>query len=341
MRNFIIKRIFSGLLVILGILASGLWMISQIPGSYRDLSDLEPIENNVKEFSKAETSIPLFYFGVLSKLGRDKSLDLHWNGNQNLFHQTLSAYLKLDFGNSSIDGVPVGEKFAQAFPWSLAVQLPAILILLLLGVFLSIESSLRGDRLWVRLADNLLLVFTSVPGFWMATLLLFFFANTAYLKWFPSGMQAINNHNPFYCWIRYPQYFVLPIICLVLPSLAYLIRILKAGLKENMDSLHWTRVLSSGVSSRRALFVDALPQASIPFTVWMAGILPAIFSGSVVIEQIFSIPGLGRLMYISIYTRDWPVVQFLFFFTAVLTVLGFMVSDIIIRYLDPRIKINT
>ncbi|MBK9108894.1 MAG: ABC transporter permease [Saprospiraceae bacterium] len=165
-----------------------------------------------------------------------------------------------------------------------------------------------------------------------------FFANATYFKWFPTGMQSINTKDPFYSWLYHPSYFFLPLVCLVLPALAYLVHMLRNGLMESMESPFWIKAISTGVSFRRALISEALPQASIPLAGWLAGILPALFSGSVIIEQIFSIPGLGRLLYLSIYARDWPVVQFLFFFSSALTILGFIAADFLIRILDPRIK---
>lgn len=339
MKSYLIKRLVSGVGILLCVLLLGIWMIDQIPGDHTDY---------YPEEYQAETLIPtkgskraLFYWSFLTQGTQHKEFSLKWNGLNNTFHQTLSNYLSFNFGNSSIDGLAVLSKFKQAFPWSVAVQLPAILLLLGLGVWISIESTLNDGRWYIRWMDRCLLVFNSVPGFWLATLLLFFFANASYFKWFPTGMQSINNKNPFYCWFQHPDYFFLPLMCLVLPSLAYLVHILRNGLKESMESPFWIKSISTGVSPRRALFSEALPQASIPLAGWAAGILPALFSGSVIIEQIFSIPGLGRLLYLSIYARDWPVVQFLFIFSAALTILGFIAADFMIRILDPRIKSNS
>lgn len=336
MGSYIIKRLTSGIGIVLFILVLGMWMIEQIPGNYADSqTEVPPYESELRTVNKED---PLFYWTLIRGHELDKEWNPKWNGLRNEFHKTLCNYLQLHFGNSSIDGVPVIHKFTKAFPWSVAVQLPAILILLGLGLFFSIESTLHRDHWFIRLLDYLLMAFTSVPGFWLASLLLLFFANALFFKWFPTGMQSINHQNPFYCWWAYPSYFILPLVCLVVPSLAYLVRILRNGLKECMDSPHWIRAISTGMSLRRALFLEALPQAAIPMAAWMAGILPALFSGSILIEQIFSIPGLGRLLYMSIYARDWPVVQFLFFLSSGLTVLGFIISDVLIRFLDPRIK---
>jgi ABC-type dipeptide/oligopeptide/nickel transport system permease component len=107
-----------------------------------------------------------------------------------------------------------------------------------------------------------------------------------------------------------------------------------------MHHLFWTRAISTGQTKQSALWTEALPLAMIPLIAWLAGIFPALISGSLIIEQIFGIPGLGRLMYLSIYLRDWPVVQFIFMLAAFLTIAGFIITDILLQLVDPRLRMT-
>jgi peptide/nickel transport system permease protein len=261
-----------------------------------------------------------------------------WNGNRNEFHKKLFSFASFNFGKSLVDGVEVKNKFLTALPWSLILEIPAILFTIVFSIWFAMRRVRFPNSLFMKTIDNGLVWVHSIPGFWLATMLLLLFANPNVFQWFPSGFQSVSSYNPFTIWIYYPQYLLLPLVCLILPALAYLVRMIKNGLEESLQTLFWKRAISTGLSYQQALYKEALPLALIPLIAWCAGILPALISGSLIIEQIFSVPGLGRLMYLSISMRDWPVVQFLFILGAAMTIVGFIISDLLLRFADPRIR---
>ncbi|MCC6753586.1 MAG: ABC transporter permease [Saprospiraceae bacterium] len=337
MLRFILSRFITGAFAFMAILWLGLWIIRQIPGSHAELAAWEA-EAEQSTPAGQEAPLPGFYWSIGSIFSKSRGPFLQWNGTGNSFHLWACRYAKMDFGNSLVDGLPVKEKFRRALPWSMALQLPAIALLLLLSVWLALEAVMRSGSWSMAIADRLLTGLYAVPGFWLATVLLLLFANAECLQILPTGMHGAPSPNPYRLWWVAPQYYLLPLLCLVLPSLAYLQRLVRNGLLEHLQKPHWKRALSTGLPIRTALLMEALPAALPPLVTWMAGVLPALVSGSVIIEQIFSIPGLGRLLYQSIAVRDWPMVQFLFFLGSALTVLGFMCSDLLLRWLDPRLK---
>ncbi len=344
MAAYIIKRLLGGFLVLMLILFISNWLIRLIPGSYEELMKMEGNSFFESETIKSEKN-PLFYFSIIpdkSENYRWSSIlpDFKWNGNRNEFHRELVSYASFNFGKSLVDGVEVRRKFLTALPWSLILEIPAILLTIVLSIWFALRRVRFPNSLFMKTIDNALVWIHSIPGFWLATMLLLLFANPDVLHWFPTGFQSVSSYNPFAIWIYYPQYLVLPLICLVLPALAYLVRMIKNGLEESLQKLFWKRALSTGLSYQQALYNEALPLALIPLIAWCAGILPALISGSLIIEQIFSVPGLGRLMYLSISMRDWPVVQFLFMLGAAMTILGFIISDLLLRFADPRIKLD-
>ncbi|MBK9722457.1 MAG: ABC transporter permease [Saprospiraceae bacterium] len=339
---FIAKRLLSGFFMLLVIFFISIWMIRLIPGSYEELIMAD--EKQSLEYNKSsQNTLPLFYFSMLPEQeiifnGLNVFPHFIWNGLQCSFHQKLKQYVSMDFGNSLIDQVPVKTKISKAFPWSLALQIPALFIVIILSFWVAYRSVRFPNSKWMQSIGLILVWLHSVPGFWLATLLLLLFANPDALHLFPAGMQGVASKNPFEIWIYFPNYYILPLCCLVIPSLAYLTRFIKNGLEESIQKPYWTRALSSGLSWKQALRKEALPNALIPLIVWVSGIFPALISGALIIEQIFSIPGLGRLMFQSISSRDWPVVEFLFLLGAMMTILGFLISDFLLRYFDPRIQ---
>lgn len=332
--GFIIRRVFSGMLVVLSVFIIGCWLIRQIPDAPAEL-ELEGLHDPSWEFRSNE-NLPFFYWSVQADSILPYVCRMGWNGMSNQFHRTLTGYLSLDFGKSKLDGVPVLTKFLDALPWSVSIQLPAILLLFLLGIGWSIHAVVKPSKWYVRLINSLLIFLHSIPGFWLATVLLLLFANTQYLSIFPTGMQNLRVDHPMLALFTHPHYFILPILCLVLPSLAFLVQLLCNNMQQQMEHLVWTRAVSTGMKTKRAIFKEILPLALIPLGGWFAAILPALFSGSVILEQIFSIPGLGRLLYQAISNRDWPVVQFIFLVSGFSTVLGFVAADLLIRKWDPR-----
>lgn len=342
MPGFIIRRLTGGFFIFLLILLISEWIISLIPGSYKELMNAEEITAHSESLNVWPSS-PLFYFSVIPGKPQDQKSNIpipefRWNGVQNNFHKKLGSYLSLDFGKSLIDEIPVKEKFLLALPWSLILQIPVIALIIMLSSWIALRRVQFPDSKWLSFLDTGLIWIHSIPGFWLATLLLLAFANPDGLQWLPSGFQTLSSSNPFTLWFFYPHYLLLPVICLTLPSLAYLIRLMKNGLESSLQTMYWQRALSTGMSFKKALRLEAFPFAMISLAAWLAGIFPAIISGSLIIEQIFSIPGLGRLMFLSITLRDWPVVQFLFLSGTAMTILGFIVSDLLLRKIDPRIR---
>lgn len=342
MTLFIIRRLFNGFLMLFLILLISSWMIRLIPGSYDELMKSEDIVLHDEVSIQTENN-PLFYFNIIPIKTDSQFLSsilpiFIWNGFNNEFHQRLLMYGTFNFGKSLIDGEDVKNKFLNALPWSLILQIPAIILVIVLSIWFALRKIRFPSSVPLKTIENVLIGLHSIPGFWLATMLLLIFANPDVLHWFPSGFQAVSSYNPYTLWIYYPHYLILPLCCIVLPALAYLVRLIKNGLEDTLQQLFWKRALSSGLSFQQALYKEALPVALIPLIAWFAGIFPALISGTLIIEQIFSIPGLGRLMFLSISLRDWPVVQFLFFLGSAMTIIGFIISDVLLRYFDPRIS---
>jgi ABC-type dipeptide/oligopeptide/nickel transport system permease component len=220
MMRFIIYRLLGSFLMLMILLLICLWMIRLIPGSYEDLLELD--EYNLRYESNLQIEKkPLFYFSVFpvaSTIPKNQTIwpEFTWNGLQNEFHQNMVSYFSLQFGKSISDGVSVKDKFLKALPWSLMIQVPAILIILICSVFFAIRSIQYPDSKILKSIDTILIWIHSLPGFWIATLLLLLFANPVVFAWLPSGMQAVSSSNPFILWFTSPQYLILPLISLAL-----------------------------------------------------------------------------------------------------------------------------
>nr|MDQ3016665.1 ABC transporter permease [Bacteroidota bacterium] len=179
-----------------------------------------------------------------------------------------------------------------------------------------------------------------VPLFWLATLLIYFFASGEILKIFPAGGLGSYHtaSNAFAYAGTLINHLFLPVLCLSVGSLAYVSRQMKQSfLHETKQSYVWA-LKSHGVSAKSIRKNHIIPNALFPVITIIGSSIPALLSGSLIIEVIFNIPGMGRLLYNSLLARDWPVAFPILMMAAVVTVLSYILTDVIYRLADPRVK---
>ncbi len=317
-----------------------LWMMDVIPGHLQDFYADETNNNTQSALYSENKSLPLFYFGWIPETAMTPYAwpDFKWHGLHNRFHQLLSHYWRGDFGKSYKDNRAVKEIIAERLTWTLALQLPALFFIIALSFILAWQMSLRPDSMFWKWTRTSLLALHSLPTFWLASVLMIFFATPDFLNWFPAQAHGVDAESTWEIWLVYPAYLLLPVASIVIPSLSFLGRLLENGFKEARQRKHWTKAIAIGMDERTALRTQGLPWAMVPFLGWLAGVLPWMFSGALVVENIFSIPGLGRLLLQSITMRDWPVTTALFLLIAAATMLGLLLADWLLYYIDPRTR---
>ena len=266
-----------------------------------------------------------------------------WNGKENQFHRWWTGALTFDFGYARQDGQLVSSKLMYAIRWTLCINLTSLLIAYVFSIPLGLYSGWYAGSVFDRLVSTLLSIFYAVPIFWMATLLVVFFSTDEYGNWtniFPSaGIWTIGQSESFADLLRQNAgQFVIPILTLATSISAYITRQVRSAVLDEkyLEYVHFAR--AKGLSEHRILWRHVFRNASFPLITMLASLLPASIAGSLVLEIICNIPGVGRLLYEGIFNQDWPVVLGVVSITAVLTILGLLLSDIIYRLVDPRIR---
>ncbi len=265
---------------------------------------------------------------------------LIWHGADNQYHRWMAGLLRFDFGKSYADSRPVSQKIASAAGLTMAVNLTAILLAYLLAVPLGVFSARKSGSWADRFLASGLLAIYSMPVFWLATLGLVYLASSSGVKFFPSiGLGDLPENEPF--WPRFFEkmsHLALPVLILTLHSLAFISRQMRSSIAQTMTELFVRTARSKGLPERRVIWRHALPNALFPMIVLIGGLLPASIAGSVAIEVIFQLPGMGDLAYKSFFARDWPVVFGVLMITAFLTVVGSIVADVLYAWADPRVR---
>lgn len=267
-----------------------------------------------------------------------------WHGLDNQYHFWLSRLISGDLGLSYTDKRPVTNKIKDSIFWTLVLNGLSLFWAFLLAIPIGVYAALHKGKRFDSVSSTLLFVLYSLPRFWVATLLVVFFTTAEYgnwLHWFPS--IGLGNLPPDAAlWDRFWEragHLILPVFCQTYALLAIIARQMRGGMLEILNEDYVRTARAKGLSEFRVVWVHAFRNALFPIITLFAGIFPAAIAGSVIIEFIFSIPGMGSLMYDSILRGDWPVLYAILVAGAFLTIVGILVADVLYALADPRVRI--
>ena len=255
-----------------------------------------------------------------AKYGLDKPL-----GVQYLTYLS-DVVTKFDFGPSlKQKGRSVNDIIFDGMKTSAKLGLIAALIALASGVVLGSVAALRRNKIIDRIIMIITTAFVSMPSFIMGSLLLIAFAIN--LKWFPANGASKNG-------------LVLPVLTLSLYPMAYITRLTRSSMLEVLGQDYIRTAKAKGVSGIKIIFGHALKNSLIPVITYFGPMLAGIVTGSLVVEQIFAVPGIGRAFVNSITGRDYPLIMGTTIVLATLIVIMNLVGDIMYKVVDPRITLE-
>ncbi len=253
----------------------------------------------------------------------------------------LYKMVRLDFGRSYKDQRPVWDIIIERLPVTLQINLISIFLAYLIAIPVGVHSAVRSGAPSERVTTVMLFILYSLPSFWVAYLLIYFLAGGSYLNIFPVGGISSQGAGdlPLLRWfIDRLWHLALPVTCLTYGAFAGLSRYMRSGMMEVLRQDYIRTARAKGLSERAVVFKHAMRNSLIPVITILAGLLPALIGGSVIIETIFNIPGMGRLAYNGVLSRDYPVIMAVATIAAVLTLFGILLTDITYAFVDPRIE---
>ncbi|MDR2489521.1 MAG: ABC transporter permease [Desulfovibrio sp.] len=310
------------LLVFLGITLVSFCVIHLAPGSP---SDLEITMNPLAD-AQVHKRLTEFY-------GLDKPL-----------HEQYIAWLKrllqCDFGNSmSSDGRPVIQKILERLPLTLWLNTTTLILTLLLAVPIGVMAARHRGGLFDKATTLLVFIGFSMPGFWLALLLMVFFSIE--LQWLPlSGLTSLD-YASFTPWEKARDiagHLALPVFIATFSSLAGMSRFMRASVLEVLRQDYILTARAKGLPERMVMFRHALKNALLPVITLLGLAVPGLIGGSVILEYIFSLPGMGQLFYNAVMARDYPLIMGNLVLGAILTLIGNLLADFCYSLVDPRIR---
>ncbi len=336
--------------------------ISAITIPLRDLYveyKTETIQNRINEIEKAMSVDSILQAAIGGKfsllkgnfekmINQASRQDLfipafQWHGFDNQYHNWASGFIKGDFGRSIFERRPVVDKLAPAIFWTMVLNLSAIILAFAISIPLGVNTAVKsGSRLDKATSLGLFMLY-SLPAFWIGTMLLIFFTTKEYgLDIFPGvGLGEIPAAAPWWKKIGLAApHLLLPVSCVAYPALAFITRQVRGGMIEVLQQEYIKTARANGLSEKVVIWKHAFRNALSPIITLLASVFPAAIAGSVTIEVIFNIPGMGWLTFNAISQRDWPVVFAVLMIGSVLTIVGILVADILYAISNPRVRLE-
>ena len=265
---------------------------------------------------------------------------LYWYGSRNQYHTYLLSVLSGDWGISVRDGKAVGSKIQRALGWTLSIVLLNFVLALVFSILLAVFLWKRNNSRVDHFIQALLHALYSIPGFWLATLVLIFFTGPQYGMpifytplYTPGQDQSLGSE----IWLALGK--IAPVVfCLTLQDIAMLTRLIRSKIAASFQEPFMDVIKTRGISDNALILRHSLPNALLPLITLFFNSLPASIAGSLVFEVVFNIPGMGRLLNDSIQSADWPVVYGITLLSMITTVAFYAMGDSLYRRADPRIR---
>lgn len=281
------------------------------------------------------------------KMKNSKALSRHlipnfiWYGFNNQYHHWISNFLKGDFGTTDKTGRSVSERIKTSVYYTFIINIFAIFLAFGIAIPLGVKAAINEGEQFDKITTLLLYGFYSLPSFWVATLLILFFCSPEYgMNIFPSiGIGGdVGDRSLLEVFGDRAYHLVLPILCVTYPSLAFIYRQMRGSMVQELKKNYVRTARSKGLPESKVIWSHAFKNALFPIITMIASVVPALISGAVVIEVVFNIPGMGKLMVDSISEQNWLIVYTIMMMGTFFTILGILIADLLYAWLDPRIR---
>jgi peptide/nickel transport system permease protein len=314
MGRYLMVRLYSMALTLLGLTVLVFLMLHLIPGTV------------VEQMIGADAVVSQ---QMVDQLRRFFGLDQPWYVQ---YGRWLGQLLRGDLGTSWRTGKPVLSLILERLPVTIELTLLAVSFSLVLGVAAGVLSAVRRDRPIDHATRIGALLGLSVPVFWQGTMLILFFS--LYLRWMPPVVWVDLLSDPR----RNLTIMILPALCLGTAAAANVARTTRSCMLDVLRSDYVRTALAKGLAGRAIVWKHALKNAMIPVVTVVGLQMGILLGGTVVVEEVFTLPGVGRLVLWSIYQRDYPVTQSTILFIAALFMAVNLAVDLLYGYLEPRIR---
>lgn len=327
MRAYILKRLLLIPITLLGITFITFIFIKLAPG--------DPTQLMRAQAGGADAVATAASLEAIENWRKERHLDepLHMQ-----YLLWLWDLVRFDLGRSFLGArEPVLDLILDRLPITLILNVISFILIYIVAIPIGIVGAAKQFTVWDRLLTILVFLLYSLPVFWIGTLLIAFctgafFPTTGYHG---STIEEIGFFPWLWKWFRYVSF---PLICMTYTGFAFISRQMRSSLLEQIRQDFVRTARAKGLPERVVVLRHAVRNALIPIVTLFGNLLPALLAGSVIIEYLFSIPGMGQQFFSAILERDYPVIMGISTISALLTLLGILVSDLLYVFVNPTIS---
>jgi len=318
MTAYIIRRLLIGLIVLVVVSMLVFVVLRELPG--------DPLFLYIAE-NRYESLTPADLQALRVEYGLDKSIPEQ-------YAVWVGKLLHGDLGASVMYHMNVADLIRKALPITVSLSLVSIIVAAILGITFGAISALRRGKWADAVVTMLANLGITAPGFWLAIILMFVFALK--LGWLP----PYGYVSPFTDFGQYVKHAIMPVVCLAIFPIGALTRQTRSSMLEVIRQDYIRTAWSKGLRERIIVIRHMLKNALIPIITLVGMQLRMVFSGAVVIETVFNIPGMGRLSVDALFARDFMIVQDVVLIISAIVILANLLVDVAYGVVDPRIRYN-
>ena len=329
MVKYIIKRILYSILILFFVSVLIYFLVRCLPTDYIDnkfadkLGQGQITQEQIDDIKRMYGLLDNSFFGILSG-----------------YFTWLSNVLKLDLGTSFKFELPVAEVIGEYMWISFGISLVAMVLQFLIAIPLGVMSATHQYGPMDYVVTIFTMIGISLPSFFLATLLIKVFSTT--LGWLP--MQGLTDAMKDYTGLAKVgdiiRHCILPVAALVIINIGGLMRYSRTNTLEVLNADYIRTARAKGLSERTVIYKHVFRNTMIPLVTMMAGILPGLFGGAMITEEVFALQGIGQKAYQALKEGDVPFIMGYNMFLAILTVIGTLLADLAYAVVDPRVKLD-
>ena len=330
MLKYILKRLGLAVLILLGVSLIIYVLVRCMPVSF--------IEGKIAEMNQGGATIPEETVESMKKLyGLE---DDSFVGILKGYVNWLGKLVQFDFGTSFKYGAPVIDVIRDHMGVSFAIAFVAVILEFLIAIPLGITAATHQYSARDYVVTILVMIGISLPAFFFGQVLKDLFANK--LGWFPpSGMtDASQSYTGISLILDYLRHMFIPVLTVVILSIGGRMRMTRTNMLEVLSSDYIRTARAKGLGAGKVIYKHAFRNTMIPLVTSLAGLLPSLFSGAIITEQVFDLPGIGNVAYKAMIVADIPFIMGYNMFLALLSVLGVLLADLMHAVVDPRVKLT-
>jgi peptide/nickel transport system permease protein len=317
MTAYIIRRLFIGIIILIIVTLIVFFAMRLLPG--------DPIQIFIGQQGSSGTMSEVQMESLRREYGLDKPVMIQ-------YFNWMGGLLRGDLGTSIYYHEDVGKLLGDRFPITLHLGIVAFIISNVFGILLGLLAGIRRGTWIDTVATTLANIGITIPIFWLGALLIYTFGLKLHL------LPIYGYTSPFDdFWLNTKQ-IIMPVICLAITGMAYTARQMRSAILEVIRQDYIRTAWSKGLKERAVILKHALKNSLIPVITLMGIGLGMVFGGSVLVETVFAIPGIGRLLVTSVFAQDYVVVQSGTLVIPFIVILSNLIVDISYGWLDPRIR---